>query len=181
MPFLSCSFAFGLAAAILSVGALGIALLGLGKAPSCGPMLYSCCLLEGAVRANHISRAPIMRSVTVVDGRLLPVNGALMAPESLDARRDSPREVVAVRVPVMPAITVVRFRWRRQRGGVLRLKIDDAAWVNEDSVAKDVLLLEEQWEVDEDGVCSFSHMDDLILVDMQPNDLGDGLWVACPC
>jgi hypothetical protein len=53
----------------------------------------------------------IERTITVGDGQLLPVDSFVVAPEPLNVWRYSPGEVMAVRDPIMSAVTVIRF-WR---------------------------------------------------------------------
>lgn len=52
--------------------------------------------------------------------------------------------------------------------------------MNEDSVPQDIFSLEVWREVAEDRSVSLTDMNDFILGDVEPDDLGDRLWVARP-
>ena len=74
------------------------------------------------------------RRAGCTDGAGVAVDTAMDAPESLQARPGPPMEVVAIKVAIMPAISVVRLRrrlWRRCNSWV---KIRRAPNVDDDAV-----------------------------------------------
>jgi hypothetical protein len=73
-------------------------------------LLYSRSLLEGEALATDVESMTIERTIIVGNGQLLPIDSFMVAPEPLNVWHYSPSEVMAVRDPIMSAITVIQFR-----------------------------------------------------------------------
>lgn len=109
----------------------------------------------------------------------LAVDGTPVAPEAVDAWRDSPGEVVPVRVSIMATVAIVRLRrrWRRRR--VFRNEIGDVPEVDDNPVPQNVLALEVRRQAAE-GWHACIDADDFILGDVEPYHLWNCTGITCP-